>query len=175
MSPRTTRGRLGQRLTVAAVILALGLSAGCAGTPPPPGQAVPELSRVLSHVDRAVVAHEPGQARRQLRELIRTAVAARDAGRLDSTQADAVLAAAAGLLSALPRPRPRPEPTPAPPAPRPAEPGTVAPDDDHGGHGTGGHGKGRHEKHKGHEGDGKGDHGDHGDHGGHGDESGEDD
>lgn len=110
----------GRRLTAAAAVLTLLLAAGCAGSEPPPAQAVPELHGALSKVDQAIVGHRPGQARRQLRQLIKTTVAARDAGRLDPTQADAVLAAAASLLNALPQPQPKPEPAPKPtPQPKP--------------------------------------------------------
>ena len=127
----------GRRLVAAAVVLLL-LSAGC-GSTTPPAQEVPELDSALSQVDRAIVGHRPVQARRQLRQLIRTTVEARDAGRLDSAQADDVLAAAAGLLAALPRPRPRPEPAPTTPLPPPEpEPRTAAPHGDHEGHGHGG-------------------------------------
>ena len=127
----------GRRLATAVGVLLL--SAGCANTDAPV-QAVPELHTSLSQVDRAIVQHRPGQARRQLKQLIRTTVQAQDAGRLDSAQADAVLAAAAGLLNALPRPEPRPQPVPTTPAPQPSTP---APEGNHEGHGHGhGHGEG---------------------------------
>jgi hypothetical protein len=147
MSRGGSCGGPGRRLAAVTVSLMLLLGAGCASAPPP-GQAVPELRNALSQVDRAIVDHRPGQARRQLRRLIHTTVEARDAGRLDSTQADAVLAAAAGLLSTLPRPRPRPEPTPTTPQP---EPSTAQPEEGHQGHGHGGE--------DGHEDEGDGDHG----------------
>ena len=144
-----------RRLAAVTVSLMLLLGAGCAG-PPPPGQAVPSLQNSLSQVDQAIVDHRPGQARRQLKRLIQTTVEARDAGRLDSSQADPVLAAAASLLSALPRPRPRPEPTPTTPAPEPQpepkpQPSTAQPDEGHQGHGHGVEG--------GNEDEGNGDHG----------------
>ena len=123
MRTRRAHGRQGRRLAAVVVSVMLLLAAGCASTPPAPGHAVPELRGTLTRVDQAIVDHRPRQARHQLRQLIRTTVDARDAGRLDSAQADAVLAAAAGLLSDLPRARPEPPPAPEPePTPEPTAP-----------------------------------------------------
>lgn len=104
----------------AGVLSALCLLAGCA-PPTPAGEVVPELRSMLSRVDRAIVEHEYEQAQSQLNELVKITVTAREDGDLDTEQAEPILAAVAGLLSALPQPQ---RPTDAPDA----QPKTGTPD-----------------------------------------------
>ena len=111
--------RSGVRLRAAATVCsALVLAAGCAGDASP-ADAVPELRTRLSAVDQAIADHEFGQARREIQRLVRETVSARQNGDLDPDAAEPILAAAAGLVSALPRrqnssqpasPQPQPEP-----------------------------------------------------------------
>ena len=114
---------------VAVIGCLVGLVTGC-GSSTPPVEAVPALEARLSAVDSAIADHQYGQARRQIQRLVKTTVAARDAGELAPEEADPILAAAASLTSALPpvqrTPLRSPEPEPAPdvdegepPAPEP--------------------------------------------------------
>ncbi len=114
---RITR-RLGRSLVGAAMTLLL--VAGCADQPSP-ADAVPRLGRTLSEVDRAIVEQRFRQARTSLNELVRATVTAREAGDLESAEADAILASAARLLSALPRRRAQ-EASPASPEPSTEQP-----------------------------------------------------
>lgn len=93
---------------------------GCGGAAP--SDDVPELSDELSRVDTAIAEREYRKARRHLNDLVRTTVESRESGDLGTDQADRILAAAARLMSALPRSRPKPAPTaPATPAETPEE------------------------------------------------------
>src|SRR5690606_32201209 len=75
--------------------------AGCTGRAPA-REAVPGVAETLARVDRAIEQGRFAQAHADLDELIATVVAARDGGALEARRAEAILAAAAELLSALP-------------------------------------------------------------------------
>jgi outer membrane biosynthesis protein TonB len=110
--PRPTR--IAGALACASAGLLLG---GCGGAGTPADE-VPELGDRLAQVDDALVERRFVQARRQLRQLERTAVSARRSGDLDAAQAEPILVAAADLRAALPRRAPA-EPPPADEAPAP--------------------------------------------------------
>lgn len=101
---------------MAAVGLVLVFAAGCGGSTPP-GDTVPELATRLSAVDRTIADHEFVKARRQIQRLVKATVAARERGELEPEAAEPILAAAASLVSALPRQQDRPEPTSPQPEP----------------------------------------------------------
>lgn len=97
------------------------LLAGC-GADAPAGES-PFATR-LQQIDRALAARHFVQARADLTSLAAEARAARDAGDLDDTSADAILRAIVGLKETLPAasPTPSPSPTPTPTASRVAAP-----------------------------------------------------
>jgi hypothetical protein len=94
------------RRSAAQAVVAILLTAGCAGSTPP-GEAVPELRSTLAQVDRAIVEQKYAQARTHLKDLVQTTTTARDDGELESAEAEPILAAAENLLTALPQPSPR--------------------------------------------------------------------
>lgn len=100
------RRRLGPALAIATLVLL----AGC-GDATAPADAVPELSDRLAAVDDAVVARDDAATRAALDDLVRVTREAEDAGELDASQADAVLAAAGRLEDLLAVPA-ETEPTP---------------------------------------------------------------
>lgn len=119
MSPTAAVSRFPR--PAAAIGCVVALVAGC-GSSTPASEAVPGLETRLSAVDRAIADHDFDQARRQIQRLVSMTVAARDAGDLDSDQADPILAAAASLTTALPRrhqPNRPPSPQPDVTAPQP--------------------------------------------------------
>lgn len=87
---------------VAGLGLSLLLVAGCGGASAP-AEAVPALGSILSGVDRAIVGKQFDQARRELDRLVQTTLAAREAGDIDSAQAEPILAAVISLTAKLPR------------------------------------------------------------------------
>lgn len=103
------------RYRITLLLSGLLLTTGCGGAPAAPVDEVPQLADRLARVDSAVAEHRYARARRRLNDLVDTTVAAREAGELEPEQADQVLAAAAHLMSALPKRRiPRHTPTPRP-------------------------------------------------------------
>lgn len=102
---RVPRRRFGPALVVAMLVL-LG---GC-GDDTAPADAVPELSALLGAVDDAVADRDDAATRAALDDLVRATRDAEDAGELDATDAEAILAAAAHLEEVLPETA-TPEPT----------------------------------------------------------------
>ena len=90
---------------VAGLGLSLLLVAGCGGTNAA-AEAVPELDSILGRVDRAIAGKQFEQARRELDRLVQTTLAAREAGDLNSAQAEPILAAVISLTAKLPRTQP---------------------------------------------------------------------
>ncbi|MGW5366165.1 hypothetical protein [Actinopolymorpha pittospori] len=90
---------------VAGLGLSLLLVAGCGGASAP-AEAVPALDSILGRVDRAVAGKQFDQARRELDRLVEATLAAREAGDLDSAQAQPILAAVISLTAQLPRTQP---------------------------------------------------------------------
>lgn len=109
MSPRPTRCRA--RRAIVGVLLAVGLLAGCGGSPPPAHQ-VPALTATLGRVDAALVHGRYDEARAELKAVISTTRTARDAERITDAQAQAIIAAATEVLDALPGSAPAPTPSP---------------------------------------------------------------
>jgi uncharacterized membrane protein YgcG len=99
------------RMAVTVAALLVLLATGCGDTSTP-AKTVPELRSGLSRLDHALVGRHYVVARKQLDQLVRTTVTARRAGDLEAEQADQILAAAAALLSAMPKPQPSPERAP---------------------------------------------------------------
>jgi hypothetical protein len=87
----------------------LVLVTGCVAGSSAPADEVPALADTLASVDQAIADHSYQRARAHLEDLVDTTADAREAGDLEPEQADAVLAAAARLLSALPEPSPAEE------------------------------------------------------------------
>ena len=163
-TPTRSLHRRPVRASAAAVCTALVLLTGC-GNQETPAQAAPLLARTLDAVDAAISAGDFAAARTALNRLRVAASRARDDGRIDPEQADAILQATAALLERLPsdeKPQHPPSPTTSAggdqttPSPEPTDEG----DGDNGGDGGGGD---------------HGDHGRHGGSGGHGGGSGEGD
>jgi hypothetical protein len=90
---------LGRGAAVTAVLL---VPAGC-GDATSPAEAVPEIGTALERVDRALAAGNLLRAQRRLDRLVRITVGARRTGDLESSDSDAILAAAASLAAELPR------------------------------------------------------------------------
>lgn len=85
------------------LVAGLVLVAGCGGSTAP-AEDVPALAPALARIDDAVVAGRYDAAREHVDELVATTTQARDDGRLETSEADRILAAAARLVSALPDP-----------------------------------------------------------------------
>ncbi|MBE1603348.1 hypothetical protein [Actinopolymorpha pittospori] len=92
-------------MRVAGLGLSLLLVAGCSGASAP-AEAVPALGSILGRVDRAIAGKQFDQARQELDRLVQTTLEAREAGDLDSAQAEPILAAVISLTTKLPRPQP---------------------------------------------------------------------
>jgi hypothetical protein len=90
---------LGRGAALTAVLL---VPAGC-GDATSPAEAVPEIGTALERVDRALAAGNLLRAQRRLDRLVRITVGARRTGDLQSSDSDAILAAAASLAAELPR------------------------------------------------------------------------
>lgn len=142
-----TTGNPARRLA-ALVLTAVLLVAGCGGEAAPADSA-PELADQLARIDRAVTAGDDALTRQRVESLVTATETARDAGRIDDTQADRILSAAEDLLSRLPAEEPTSEP-PSPPASSPTtetpEPPDEGEDDEGDNSGPGGGGGDSEEK-----------------------------
>lgn len=96
------------------------LLAGC-GSSSAPSDAVPALGDSLDRVDDAIVDGRYDDARTELDELVGTTTSAREAGDLESSEAERILASAAEVMSALPA-----EEAEEPEDPEPSEPAEPA-------------------------------------------------
>lgn len=90
-----------RRAGAAAAIAVLLLLPGC-GDDTSPADAVPELSERLAAVDDAVAAGDDEATRAALDDLVSVTREAEDAGELDASEAEEILAAAGHLEELLP-------------------------------------------------------------------------